>query len=224
MTPRTRNRKPSILAIDVGGTHVKFKLNGQAAHERFKSGPDLSARDMVAQIKRCTQGWRYDGVSIGYPGVVVRDRIVAEPHNLGTGWTRLDFKKAFGCPVKIVNDAVMQALGSYRGGRMLFLGLGTGLGSAMILDEVIAPMELGHLPYRKDGTFEEYVGAEGLRKRGRSKWRKSVLDVVARLMAALEPEYVVLGGGNAGKVGALPKGVALGKNDRAFEGAFRLWR
>jgi polyphosphate glucokinase len=179
---------------------------------------------MVNEVKRLASDWSYDVVSIGYPGLVVRDRVVAEPHNLGRGWTDFDFEKAFGCPVKIINDAAMQALGSYRGGKMLFLGLGTGLGTTMIVDGVIEPMELAHLPYRKGKTFEHYVGAAGLRHFGKTKWRKHVVDVIRRLMAALEPEYVVLGGGNADKLGRLPQRVRLGDNDNAFAGGYRLWQ
>jgi polyphosphate glucokinase len=213
-----------MLVVDVGGTHVKFEISGQKERREFKSGPKLSAKRMVSEVKRLAADWHYDVVSIGYPGLVVRDRVVAEPHNLGHGWTDLDFAKAFGCPVKIINDAAMQALGSYQGEKMLFLGLGTGLGTAMIVDGVIEPMELAHLPYRKGKTFEDYVGAAGLKRSGKKKWRKHVLDVIKRLIAALEPEYVVLGGGNAGKLGKLPQRVRLGDNDNAFAGGYRLWR
>src|SRR5262245_44172880 len=198
--PRARKRL-RILTVDVGGTHVKFEVTHHTERREFDSGPGLSAKRMVATVKRMTEDWSYDVVSIGYPGVVSRDRIVAGPRNLGRGWRGLDFAKAFGRPVRVVNDAVMQALGSYRGGRMLFLGLGTGLGSAMIIDGVIAPMELAHLPYRDGRTFEDHVGARGLKRFGRKKWRKHALDVIVRLTAALEPEYVVVGGGNAKKLG-----------------------
>jgi polyphosphate glucokinase len=220
-------RKPKrlrILTVDVGGSHVKFEVRGHERRREFKSGPKLSAQEMVATVVRMTADWSYDAVSIGYPGVVLRDRIIAEPRNLGRGWRGFDFARAFACPVKIVNDAVMQALGSYDGGRMLFLGLGTGLGTAMIIDGVIAPMELAHLPYRNGKTFERYVGAAGLKRSGKMKWRKHVADVVARLTAALEPEYVVLGGGNAKKLGKkLPPHVRLVTNDNAFEGGYKLW-
>ena len=171
---KSRKTKRRILVVDVGGTHVKFEISGQSERREFKSGPKLSAKRMVSEVKRLTSDWRYDAVSIGYPGLVVRDRVVAEPHNLGPGWTDFDFKKAFGCPVKIINDAAMQALGSYQGGKMLFLGLGTGLGTTMIVDGVIEPMELAHLPYRKGKTFEDYVGAAGLKRSGKKKWRKQV--------------------------------------------------
>ena len=221
MTKKTKNRR--ILVVDVGGTHVKFEISGQSERREFKSGPKLSAKRMVSEVKRLASDWNYDAVSIGYPGLVVRDRVVAEPHNLGRGWIDIDFKSAFGCPVKIINDAAMQALGSYQGGKMLFLGLGTGLGTTMIVDGVIEPMELAHLPYRKGKTFEDYVGAAGLERLGKKKWRKHVIDVIKRLISALEPEYVVLGGGNAGKLGKLPKRVRLGNNDNAFAGGYKLW-
>ena len=224
MKKARKHKVRRILTVDVGGTHVKFEVGGHTERREFPSDPQLSARKMVAMVRRMTADWRYDVVSIGYPGVVLRDRVVAEPHNLGPGWRRFDFAKAFGCPVKVVNDAVMQALGSYQGGRMLFLGLGTGLGSAMIVDGVIAPMELAHLPYRNGKTFENYVGAAGLKRLGRNKWRKHVVDVIERLTAALEPEYVVLGGGNADKVGKkLPRHPRMVSNDIAFEGGTKLW-
>lgn len=219
-----RRSKRRVLTVDVGGTHVKFEVSGNSERREFESGPKLSASSMVATVKKMTEDWRYDAVSLGYPGVVLRDHVIAEPRNLGRGWRNFDFAKAFGRPVKIVNDAVMQALGSYQGGRMLFLGLGTGLGTAMILDGVMVPMELAHLPYRRGKTFEQYVGAAGLKRLGKTKWRKHVIDVVGRLTAALEPEYVVLGGGNAKKLGKkLPPQVRLGCNDSAFDGGYRLW-
>jgi predicted NBD/HSP70 family sugar kinase len=176
---------------------------------------------MVTTVKKLAAGWNYDAVSIGYPGPVLHGRIVQEPRNLGSGWVRFDFNRAFGCPVKVINDAVMQALGSYKGGSMLFLGLGTGLGSAMIIDGLLEPMELGHLPYRK-ATYEDYVGIRGLKRFGKSKWRKYVADVVQRLAAALEPDDIVLGGGNV-KLQELPKGCRQGDNANAFLGGFRLW-
>jgi polyphosphate glucokinase len=225
MTKRHRHGKSNlrILTVDVGGTHVKFEVNGRSERREFESGSKLSAKRMVDQVKRLARDWDYDVVSVGYPGLVVRNRVVAEPHNLGRGWVGFDFEKAFGRPVRVVNDAVMQALGSYQGGRMLFLGLGTGLGSAMIIDRAIEPMELAHLPYRKGRTFEDYVGAAGLKRLGKKKWRKHVLDVIAQLSAALEPEYVVLGGGNAQKLGKLPPRVRMGCNDNAFKGGYNLW-
>ena len=223
MVQKTKSRR-RVLAIDVGGSHVKVMTDKKRIKREFKSGPDLSAKAMVRQVKALTNDWSYDVVSIGYPGPVVRDRPLAEPHNLGHGWAGFNFRKAFGRPTKVVNDALMQAIGSYQGGRMLFLGLGTGLGSAMIVEGIFEPMELGHLPYRKDATFEDYVGAAGLERRGRKKWRKSVDDVIARLSAALEPDYIVLGGGNADKVDNPPPKVRFGDNANAFEGGFRLWK
>ena len=177
---------------------------------------------MVERVKELAQDWKYDVVSIGYPGPVLHCRPVAEPHNLGAGWVGFDYEAAFGCPVRIVNDAAMQALGSYEGGRLLFLGLGTGLGSTMIVERIIQPMELAHLPYRK-GTYEDYVGIRGLERLGKKKWRRYVSDVVARLIAALEPDDVVLGGGNVKKLKELPPGCRAGDNDNAFLGGFRLW-
>ncbi len=197
--------------------------NKNRIRREFVSGPKLTAKSMVAQIKEITKDWSYDAVSVGYPGPVVRDRPAAEPHNLGKGWKGFDFGRAFGCPAKVVNDALMQALGDYENGKMLFLGLGTGLGSAMIVDGALVPMELAHLPYRKDKTFEDFVGAAGLKRHGKKKWTRYVEDVVDRLVAALEPDYVVIGGGNADKLGTLPKKSRIGKNGNAFLGGFRLW-
>jgi polyphosphate glucokinase len=221
---RKRNpRHRKILAIDVGGSHVKVALNTSPEKREFVSSRNLSAKRMVAQVKGLTGDWTYDVVSIGFPGPVVHGHPIAEPVNLGRGWIGFDFEKAFGRPVRIVNDAAMQAIGSYTGGRMLFLGLGTGLGSAMIIEDVVEPMELAHLPYRKGKTFEDYVGAAGLKRLGTKKWRRRVADVVERLTAALEPEYVVIGGGNAEKLEKLPYGARLGGNEKAFEGGFKLW-
>ena len=211
-----------VLVVDIGGTHVKILVSGQTEGRKFASGPTLSARGMVAGVKKLAGGWKYNAVSIGYPGPVVRGRIVAEPENLGRGWFGFDFEKAFGCPVKLINDAAMQAVGSYEGGKMLFLGLGTGLGTTMIVEGVLEPMELGHLPY-KNGTYEDYVGRRGLERFGKSKWRRHVADVVARLSAALEPDYVVLGGGNVKHLSTLPPGCRAGGNANAFTGGFRLW-
>ncbi len=211
-----------VLAIDVGGTHVKILATDQKMPHKFVSGPKMTAKEMVSTVKKLTAGWHYDAVSIGYPGPVVHGRILHEPYNLGFGWVKFDFKKAFGCPVKVINDAAMQALGSYKGGSMLFLGLGTGLGSAMIVNGLVEPMELGHLPYRK-ATYEDYVGLRGLQRFGKKKWRKYVADVVERLTAALEPDDIVLGGGNVKHLQELPKGCRLGDNANAFVGGFRLW-
>ena len=212
----------NVLVIDIGGSHVKILVTGEKVSRKFVSGPTLTPNQMVAGVKKLAADWKYDAVSIGYPGAVLRNRPVAEPHNLGRGWMGYDFKRAFNRPVKIVNDAAMQALGSYRRGKMLFLGLGTGLGSAMIANGIVEPMELGHLPYKK-GTYEDYVGARGLKKRGKKKWRRSVADVVSRLVAALGPQDVVIGGGNVKKLKELPDGCRIGKNANAFRGGFRLW-
>lgn len=211
-----------VLVLDVGGTHVKVLATGQSEPRKFDSGPDLVPRSMIREVKKITRDWDYEVVSIGYPGPVLHNRPVAEPHNLGCGWVGFDFEKAFGRPVKLINDAAMQALGSYKGGKMLFLGLGTGLGSSMIVDGMVEPMELGHLPYKKS-TYEDYVGERGLERRGKSKWRQHVEDVVARLIAALEPDDVVLGGGNAKHLKSLPPGCRAGDNANAFIGGFRLW-
>jgi polyphosphate glucokinase len=212
-----------VLSIDVGGTHVKVLATGRRTAVHIPSGPRMTARAMVAAVKRATATWKYDVVSIGFPGPVLHGKPVAEPRNLGGGWVGFDFRKAFRKPVKMVNDAAMQALGSYRGGRMLFLGLGTGLGSAMIIDGVLEPMELAHLPYRKGRTFEDYVGERGRERLGKKRWRRYVADVVERLRAALEPDEVVIGGGNAVRLKRLPAGVRLGNNRNAFTGGFRLW-
>ena len=212
----------NVLVVDVGGTHVKILATGQDESREFASGPTLTPQQMAAGVKKLARGWKYDVISMGYPGLELRGRAVAEPHNLGRGWVHFDYRAAFGRPVKITNDAAMQALGSYRGGKMLFLGLGTGLGSALVVDGIVEPMELGHLPYKK-GTYEEYVGLGGLEKRGKKKWRRHVADVVASLIAALEPDDVVLGGGNVKKLKELPGGSRAGDNANAFVGGFRLW-
>jgi len=211
-----------VLVIDVGGSHVKIMVTGVREERRMDSGPTLTGAQMVRGVKMLARGWKYDHVAMGYPGVVERDKIMTEPHNLGRGWTTYDFVKGFGCPVRIVNDAAMQALGGYQGGKMLFLGFGTGLGTAMIVDGVIVPMEVAHLPYRKK-TFEDYVGERALVRDGVNKWRRRVDDVVRRLVAALQPEDVVLGGGNARQIIELPPRCRIGANSNAFPGGFRLW-
>ena len=213
----------NILVIDVGGTHVKILVTGQADKREFDSGPKMTAQEMVLGVRRLAGDWSYDVVSIGYPGPVLRNRPVADPKNLGPGWMGFDFKKAFGRPVKVLNDAAMQALGSYKKGKMLFLGLGTGLGSTLIVDEIVEPMELGHLPYKK-ATYEDYVGERGLERFGKKGWRKHVFDVVGRLVAALEADDVVLGGGNVKILKELPPGCRLGDNTNAFRGGFLMWQ
>ena len=214
----------NLLTIDVGGTHVKVLASDQAEPRKFESGPSLTPARMVEQVKALTADWSYGAISIGYLGLVVHDRIAAEPKNLGRGWVGFDFGQAFGLPAKLINDAAMQALGSYEGGRMLFLGLGTGLGSAMIVEGRLEPMELAHLPYRKGRTYEDYVGISGLQRLGKRKWRKHVWAVVEILRTALEPDTVVLGGGNVKLLKGLPQGVRLGDNANAFVGGFRLWQ
>jgi polyphosphate glucokinase len=211
-----------ILAVDVGGTHVKILATGQKQKREIASGPTMTARQMVSDVKKLAKDWAYDVVSVGFPGPVLHGRPVAEPHNLGPGWMGFDFAPAFGLPVRVVNDAAMQALGSYRGGKMLFLGLGTGLGSAMIVNGIVEPMELGHLPYKK-GTYEDYVGDRGLERVGKKRWRKLANDVIERLVAATEPEDVVIGGGNLVHLTKLPKGCRAGNNAYAFIGGFRMW-
>jgi len=211
-----------VLVIDVGGTNIKILATGHEERRKVPSGRAMTARKMVDTVKQLAEGWEYEVVSIGYPGPVVRGRPVSEPHNLARGWVAFDFRKAFGCPVKVINDAAMQALGSYDGGKMLFLGLGTGLGSAMVVDGIIEPMELAHLPYRR-ATYEYYVGKQGMKRVGKKKWRKNVAEVVDRLTSALEPDYVVLGGGNARKLKEPPPGCRIGENSNAFRGGFRLW-
>ena len=211
-----------VLVVDVGGTHVKVLVSGQKESRKFDSGPAMIPTRMVVGVQQITRDWNYDVVSIGYPGPVLRNRPVAEPHNLGRGWVGFNFEAAFGRPVKLINDAAMQALGSYKGGKMLFLGLGTGLGSTMIVDGIIEPMELGHLPYKKH-TYEDYVGERGLERWGKRGWRRHVANVVAALIAALEPEDVVLGGGNVKQLDKLPPGCRAGENANAFVGGFRLW-
>jgi len=220
---KNRTAGPNILVIDVGGTHVKVIDSNHTEAVKILSGPAMTPIQMIEDVRNATQDWGYTRISIGYPGPVHRGRILAEPHNLAPGWIGVDFEKEFGVPVKIVNDAAMQALGSYEGGHMLFLGLGTGLGSALVIDGVLAPMELAHLPYRKGRTFEDYLGIRGLERLGKSKWREHVAIVVEELRHALNADYVVLGGGNARLLKQLPEGVRPGANANAFRGGFRLW-
>jgi polyphosphate glucokinase len=213
-----------ILVIDVGGTHVKVQATGHKQRVQFPSGPKMTPAKMVSAVRAATAGWKYHAVAIGYPGPVVHGRPLSEPQHLGPGWVGFDFRKAFGGrPVRIVNDAAMQAVGSYEGGRMLFLGLGTGLGSALIVDHVLEPMELAHLPYKKGRTYEDYVGLAGLERRGKQRWRHHVNAVVRQLKRALQADYVVLGGGNARLLKKLPPGTRRGDNRNAFRGGQRLW-
>ncbi|WP_349631000.1 ROK family protein [Bradyrhizobium liaoningense] len=211
-----------MLVIDVGGTSVKILATGQTEGQSFRSGVKLTPRLMVSRVRKLAADWVYDAVSIGYPGLVLGGRPAAEPVNLGRGWVGFDFEQAFGLPVIVLNDAAMQALGSYRGGKMLFLGLGTGLGTALIVNGIVKPMELGHLPYKK-GTYEGYVGRHGLEGRGKKKWRRHVADVIERLVAALRPDETVIGGGNVNKIAPLPARCRAGQNANAFVGGFRLW-
>jgi polyphosphate glucokinase len=212
-----------VLVIDIGGTHVKIMATGHGKERKAESGPGMSAREMVAVVLDLAGDWKFKAVSMGYPGPVVHGKPVLEPKHLAPGWVGFDFKRAFSRPVKIVNDALMQAVGSYEGGRMLFLGLGTGLGSAMVVENVAQPMELAHLPYKDGRTFEEYLGEAALGHMGQAAWQQEVAAVVARLQAALEPEYVVLGGGNVRLIDELPPGCRRGDNKNAFAGGFRLW-
>jgi polyphosphate glucokinase len=212
-----------VLVVDVGGSHIKLWATGHRKPIKIPSGPSMTARDMVRDVKKAVRNWTYDVVSIGYPGVVLHGKIATEPHNLGGGWVGFNFSRAFRHPVIVINDAAMQALGSYRTGRMLFLGLGTGLGAAVIADGVVEPTELAHLPYLKGRSYEDYVGQVGLRRLGKKKWRRHVNDVVTRLRDALEVDDVVVGGGNAKKLKTLPRGVRRGTNANAFLGGVSLW-
>lgn len=213
-----------VLSIDIGGTNVKVLATGQEQRRKFASGEALTPEAMVEQVKQLTADWAYEAISIGYPGVVVRERVVAEPANLGRGWVGFDFARAFGRPVKLINDAAMQALGNDRGGSLLFLGLGTGLGSALVVEGRVQPLELAHLPYRKHRSYEQYLGKAGLERMGKKKWRRHVWKVVALFREALQPGEVVIGGGNAALLEEPPEGVRLGTNASAFEGGFRLWK
>ena len=213
----------NVLVVDIGGTNVKVIATGQTNGRKFSSGARLTAAQMVDGVKDVASDWEYDVVALGYPGKVSRDRVVQEPANLGGGWVNFDFSAAFDRPIRMVNDAAMQALGSYQGGRLLFLGLGTGLGSAMIIDGAVAPMELAHLPYKDGRTYEEFTGAQALERMGKKKWRVVVAEIVTDLVNALLPEDVVLGGGNARLLHEVPAGARLVTNANAFLGGFRLW-
>jgi predicted NBD/HSP70 family sugar kinase len=211
-----------VLAIDIGGRHVKALVQGETERRRFKSGPDLVPGEMVEKTLELVEGWDFDHVSLGVPAPVADGRVVREPVNLGKGWKGFDFEAAFGKPARVVNDAVMQAIGSYDGGRMLYLGLGTGLGTTLIVDGATVPMELGHLPFRR-GTFEDYVGRAGRARLGPKRWHEAVLKTIEHLSSALLPDYIVLGGGLADELGELPANVRVGGNELAFVGGWRLW-
>jgi polyphosphate glucokinase len=218
-----KTKTPSVLVIDIGGTHVKCRVSGNPEMREFDSGPKLTAKQMVAGVKKLCADWSFGCVSIGYPGPVIHGKIVTEPHNLGKGWVGFDFQAAFARPTRVINDAAMQAIGSYQGGRMLFLGLGTGLGSALIVDGMVESMEVAHLNYKKGRTYEDYAGDAARRRLGPKKWRQAVADIVTQLSSALEADYVVLGGGNARKLKTLPDRTRLGDNEFAFTGGFRMW-
>jgi predicted NBD/HSP70 family sugar kinase len=213
-----------VLVIDVGGSHVKFRVGPRGKVMKFDSGLEMTADDMVRQVTALVPRTSYDAVSIGYPGLVFHGRIAADPHNLGHGWVKFDFEKAFGAPVRLINDATMQAIGGYSGGRMLFLGLGTGLGATLILDGLVEPMEVGHMPYKQGRSFEDFVGERGRLRLGTKKWRKVVHDVVDQLTGVLEADYVVIGGGNARRLKKLPENARLGDNANAFIGGLRIWQ
>lgn len=229
-TNSKRKRAPArpavahVLVIDVGGSHVKFRMGPKGEIRRFESGPDMTAAIMARRVKQMTRDLPFEAVSIGYPGPVVRGRIVSNPHNLGTGWVKYDFARILGRPVRVVNDATMQALGSYEGGRMLFLGLGTGLGTTLILDDAVESMEIGHSHFKRGRTFEDYLGERGRERLGNKRWRKAVAEVVEQLKAVFEVDYVVLGGGNTERLKKLPEGARRGDNLNAFTGGLRLWQ
>ncbi|WP_296101316.1 ROK family protein [uncultured Agrobacterium sp.] len=225
MTQDVSERKDRIvLSIDIGGSHVKILSSAGGEEKKAVSGKTMTAADMVAAVKAMADGLKYDVVSMGYPGPVVHDKPLREPVNLADGWVGFDYQAAFGCPTRIVNDALMQALGSYKDGRMLFLGLGTGLGAAMIVENVAQPMEIAHLPYRKGKSYEHYISEAYREKKGHKKWQTRVFDVVETLTNALEPDYVVIGGGNVEKLDSLPPKCRRGDNKLAFDGGFRLWQ
>jgi polyphosphate glucokinase len=212
-----------ILVVDIGGTHLKILATGHRTPLKVASGPTMTAKRMVAWVKSAAKDWSYDVATIGYPAPVVHNKPLIEPHNLAKGWVAFDYRTAFGCPVKIVNDAAMQAIGSYEGGRMLFLGLGTGLGSAMVVDGIVQPMEIAHLPYKNGKTYEDYLGLRGLERMGKKKWRRYVALIVEELRTAMNADYIVLGGGNVKKLKTLPPKTRMGSNENAFLGGFRLW-
>jgi polyphosphate glucokinase len=215
--------KKRILAIDVGGSNVKLMIS-RWGKQKFKSGPDLTPREMVAQMKPLLQDWSFDAVSMGFPAPVRNGRIMSEPKHLGPGWTRFNFEKSLGKPIRIINDAAMQALGSFHGGRMLFLGLGTGLGSTLIWEKNVLPLELGDLPYGNGDIIEDYLGKSGIKQLGEKEWKREVLRAVLSLKKSLIADYVVLGGGSAKKFDRPPDGIELGHNRNAFLGGVRLWQ
>src|SRR3984957_12352884 len=216
-------KSPRVLVIDVGGTNIKLLATGEKEPRKIPSGPTMTAAKMVRLVKKSVRDWKVECIAMGYPGPIINGHPLREPHNMGGGWMGFNFHKAFGCPVKIINDAAMQALGSYKGRRMLFLGLGTGLGSAMIVDGTLQPMELAHLVYKKGKTYEDYLGARGLKRSGKKKWRQHGAEVTKDLKTALEADYVVLGGGNSKKLKRLPPGARLGSNGNTFRGGMRMW-
>lgn len=221
---RAKKLKPKIiLVVDVGGTHLKISTSGSRKLIKLPSGPTMTAAQMAAAVRKAVVGIKYDAVAIGYPGPVINNQPVLEPHNLGRGWVKFDYKTAFGRPVKIINDAAMQALGGHRGGCMLFLGLGTGLGSALVIKGHVLPLELAHLPYKKNRSYEAYLGTAGLKRAGKRKWRGDVAVVVGLLKKALLADHVVLGGGNARLIKTFPPGVEPGRNTNAIRGGYRLW-
>ena len=224
MKAANTTKSAKVLVIDVGGTNVKMLATGQKEPRKYPSGPKMTPGKMIRLVKKSVRDWKFDCISLGFPGPIINGHPLREPHNLGQGWVGFDFRKAFGCPVKIINDAAMQALGSYKGGRMLFLGLGTGLGSAMIVDGMLQPMELAHLIYKNGKTYEDYLGLRGLERCGKKKWRRHVAAVATKLKTVLEADYVVLGGGNNKKLKKLPPGAQLGSNLNAFLGGFRMWQ
>ena len=213
----------NVLVIDIGGTHVKIKTPQHRAPVKIDSGPKMTPAKMASEVQKASAKWKYDRISIGYPGVVVHNKPVHEPYNLAPGWIGFDYAKAFNKSIKIMNDAAMQALGSYEGGRMLFFGLGTGLGSAMVVDGIVQPMELAHLPYKGKKTYEDVLGLAGLKKLGKKKWSAEVLKVCTLLQAAMDAEYIVLGGGNVDFLKKLPDNIKRGSNDNAFKGGVKMW-
>ena len=214
----------NVLVIDIGGTHVKVASSDHMVPLKIVSGSTMTAKQMAKDVLDATKDWSYDAITIGYPGPVEHDRPLLDPHNLAPGWIGFPYQKAFPKPVRFMNDAAMQALGGYTGGKMLFLGIGTGLGSALIFENTLIPLELAHLPYKSGRTYEEVIGLAGLKRRGKKRWQKSVLDVVKRLRAAFVVDYVLLGGGNAKLMNRLPKGVLLGANSNAITGGIAIWQ